>query len=236
MSTRRSGFSLRHANVIILTDETEFARLLTAGWQAERQAPRVTVLTSDLWPEQEAPARDLVVVGPVREGGLTSVLRALDPLTAVILCVPADSKELGQLRAKYPRLIHVPLREDWAQTLLLVAGESLRRTEAVRLARQAERAAAKNENHATLGRYMLDMKHSVNNALTSMLGNAELLLLEPGQLSSQSLAQIKTIHSMALRINEVMQRFSSLASEMLEAENTSQAETEQTGSSIPPRR
>jgi len=59
-----------------------------------------------------------------------------------------------------------------------------------------------------------------------MLGNAELLLLEPGQLSSQSLAQIKTIHSMALRINEIMQRFSSLASEMLEAENTSQAETE----------
>ena len=217
---------MRHANVIILTDETEFARLLTAGWQAERQAPTVTVLTSDLWQEQEAPARDLVVVGPVREGALTSVLRALDPSTAVILCVPADSKELGQLRAKYPRLIHVPLREDWAQTLLLVAGESLRRVEALRLARQAERTAAKNENHATLGRYMLDMKHSVNNALTSMLGNAELLLLEPGQLSSQSLAQIKTIHSMALRINEIMQRFSSLASEMLEAENTSQAETE----------
>jgi hypothetical protein len=59
-----------------------------------------------------------------------------------------------------------------------------------------------------------------------MLGNAELLLLEPGQLSSQSLAQIKTIHSMALRINEIMQRFSSLASEMREAETTSQAETE----------
>ena len=216
---------MRHANVIILTDETEFAQLLTAGWQAERQAPRVTVLTSDLWQEQEAPARDLVVVGPVREGGLTSVLRALDPSTAVILCVPTDSKELGQLRAKYPKLIHVPLREDWAQTLLLVAGESLRRVEALRLARQAERAAAKNENHATLGRYMLDMKHSVNNALTSTLGNAELLLLEPGQLSSQSLAQIKTIHSMALRINEIMQRFSSLASEMQEAENTSQAET-----------
>jgi signal transduction histidine kinase len=73
---------------------------------------------------------------------------------------------------------------------------------------------------------MTDMKHSINNALTSMLGNAELLLLEPGQLSSQSLAQIKTIHSMALRINEVMLRFSSLASEMKDAETTSQAETE----------
>ena len=223
---------MRHANVVILTDETEFARLLTACWQAERQAPAVTVLTSDLWQERNAPARDLLVLGPVSDGKLTDMLRSLDPSTAVILCVPADSMEFGQLRAKYPRLVHVPLREDWAQTLLLVAGESLRRVEAMRLARQAERAAAKNENHATLGRYMLEMKHSVNNALTSMLGNAELLLLEPGQLSSQSLAQIKTIHSMALRINEVMQRFSSLASEMQEAENASQAETEETGSPI----
>jgi signal transduction histidine kinase len=227
---------VRHANVVILTDETEFARLLTACWQAERQAPGVTVLTSDLWREQEAPAHDLIVVGPLRDGKLTSVLRSLEPASAVILCTPADSREFGQLRAKYPRLVHVPLREDWAQTLLLVAGESLRRTEAVRIAREAERNAAKNKNHATLGRYMLDMKHSVNNALTSMLGNAELLLLEPGQLSSQSLAQIKTIHSMALRINEIMQRFSSLESEMQEAENASQAETEETATPVSERR
>jgi signal transduction histidine kinase len=222
--------------VVILTDETEFARLLTACWQTERQAPGVTVLNSDLWREQEAPAHDLIVVGPLREGKLTGVLGSLDPSTAVILCAPADSREFGQLRTKYPRLVHVPLREDWTQTLLLVAGESLRRAEALRIARQAEKSAAKNENHATLGRYMLDMKHSVNNALTSMLGNAELLLLEPGQLSSQSLAQIKTIHSMALRINEIMQRFSSLASEMQEAENASQAETEETSPPISQRR
>lgn len=217
---------MRNASALILTDEPEFARLLTACWQAERQAPGITVLSSDLWKDHEAAPQDLVVVGPVLKGKLAAVLRSLEPAAAVILCVQADSQELAQLRTRYPRLVHIPLREDWAQTLLLVAGESLRRAEALRLARQAERLAAKNENHATLGRYMLDMKHSVNNALTSLLGNAELLLLEPGQLSTQSLAQIKTIHSMALRINEIMQRFSSLASEMKEAETTSQAETE----------
>jgi len=227
---------LRHANVVILTDETEFARLLTACWQTQRQAPNITVLNSDSWREQEAPAHDLVVVGPVRDGKITSLLRSFDPATAVILCVPADSKELGQLRTGYPRLLHIPLREDWAQTLLLVAGESLRRAAALQIARQAEGKAARNENHATLGRYMLEMKHSVNNALTSMLGNAELLLLEPGQLSSRSLAQIKTMHSMALRINEVMQRFSTLESEMREAENTSQAETEATAAPTARRR
>jgi len=227
---------LRHANVLILTDDTEFARLLTACWQTERHAPGITVISSEYWREQDAPPHDLVVVGPVSEGKLTSVLRALDPTSGVILCVPADTRDYGQLRAKYPRLVHIPLREDWAQTLLLVAGESLRRAEALRLARQAERNAAKNENHATLGRYMLDMKHNVNNALTSMLGNAELLLLEPGQLSAQSLAQIKTIHNMALRINEIMQRFSSLANEMKESENPSQAETEEAPANAFPRR
>jgi len=69
--------------------------------------------------------------------------------TAVILCAPAESRELATLRTRYPRLVHVPLREDWTQTLLLVAGESLRRTEALRAARQAENKAARNEHHAT---------------------------------------------------------------------------------------
>jgi len=218
---------LRSASVLILTDEAEFARLLTACWQAERQAPGITVLGSDLWKDHESVPHDLIVVGPLRDGKLSHILHALEPAMAVILCAPADSRELGQLRSRYPRLVHVPLREDWTQTLLLVAGESLRRTEALRLARQAESKAARNEQYATLGRYITDMKHSVNNALTSMIGNAELLLLEPGQLSKQSLAQIKTIHSMALRINEIMQRFSSLSSEMQDAENASQAETQE---------
>ena len=217
---------MRNANILILTDEPEFAQLLTACWQSERQPPGITVLGSGLWKQHDEMPHDLLVVGPLLDGKLPDVLRSLDPTAAVILCAPADSRELAQLRSRYPRLVHLPLREDWAQTLMLVAGESLRRTEALRLARQAEKKARRNEQYATLGRYMADMKHSVNNALTSMLGNAELLLLEPGQLSKESIAQIKTIHSMALRINEIMQRFSSLATEMREAENASQAETE----------
>jgi signal transduction histidine kinase len=218
---------LRNANVLILTDEAEFGRLLSACWQAEQQAPRVTIVDNAHWEGHVASSPDLVVAGPMREGSCSKILRSFEPTTAVILCAPVDAKELGTLRGKHPRLVHVPLREDWTQTLLLVAGESLRRTAAVRLAREAERHAQRNERDAMLGRYMMDMKHSVNNALTSMLGNAELLLLEPGQLSSQSLAQIKTIHNMALRINEIMQRFSSLSSEMRDVETgTSQAENQ----------
>jgi hypothetical protein len=61
---------------------------------------------------------------------------------------------------------------------------------------------------------MLEMRHSLNDALTSVLGNSDLLLLEPGTLSAQSRAQVETIRNMALRIHEIMQRFSSLEKEM----------------------
>ena len=227
---------MRDTSVVILTDDAEFARMLSACWQMERQLPGLSVITSELWKSNGTAAPDLVVIGPLKNGKFGEVLRAIEPNTAVILCAPAEAQEFAPLRKRYPRLLHVPLREDWTQMVLLVAGESLRRTEALRLAKKAERLAAQSSNEATLGRYMVDMRHSVNNALTSMLGNAELLLLEPGQLSAQSLAQIKTIHTMALRINEIMQRFSSLASEIRETETSSQGETEEASASLFPRR
>ena len=70
------------------------------------------------------------------------------------------------------------------------------------------------------------MRPGINNALTSAIGNADLLLLDPGQLSPECREQVRTIHAMALRLNEVMQRFSSLAAEMRAGEKESQAETE----------
>ncbi len=220
---------MRNTSVLILTDDAEFARLLSSCWQTERQLPGISVLTSDLWNGDPTVSPDLIVIGPLREEKLASVLQTVATGTAIIVCGVSEHKDFNSLRKRYPKLLQVPLREDWTQMVLLLAGESLRRTEALKIARQAERNAAVNANQAVLGRYMIEMKHNVNNALTSLLGNAELLLLEPGQLSAQSLAQIKTIHTMAMRINEIVQRFSSLASEMRDAETPSQAETEEQG-------
>jgi signal transduction histidine kinase len=226
---------LKNSDVLILTDNSEFARLLSSCWYAERHAPSITVLNSDLWEAQDAASYDLVVLGPVGTGKLSKILGTLSRGLAVILCAPADVAEIQQLRSRHPRLLHVPLREDWTQTLLLVAGESLRRVHAGREAKQAMSRAVETERDAILGRYMAEMRPTLNNALTSILGNAELLLLEPGQLSAQSLRQIKTVHSMTLRINEIMHRFSSLASEMRATENTSQAETQEAAGSPSPR-
>ena len=146
-----SGSLLPNFTVLILTDETEFARLLTACWQAERQPPAITVLAGNLWKDHPKTQHDLIVVGPLRDATASEILAALDPSAAAILCGAAEPRELNSLRARYPRLIHIPLREDWTQTLLLVATEALRRIEALRIARHAEFNAARNENHATLG-------------------------------------------------------------------------------------
>lgn len=226
--------SLRTPTVLILSDDSDFARVLMACWQAERHPPAMTAVSSSVWGSQPA-AHDLAVLGPVKAGKLESIVASLDSGTAIVLCTPADAPEVAQLKERCPRVVHIPWREDWARTIVLVAGESLRRIEAMRLAQRAEQTAAQQEQYATLGRYMLEMKHSVNNALTSMLGHSELLLLEPGQLSAAAREQIKTIHSMALRLSEIMQRFSSLASEMRELEKASQAETEEVSTGSPRR-
>ena len=70
------------------------------------------------------------------------------------------------------------------------------------------------EHEALLGRYMLEMRHSLNNALTSILGNAELILLDPQALSPNRKLQVETIRNMGMRVNEIMQRFSSLQKEL----------------------
>jgi signal transduction histidine kinase len=105
----------------------------------------------------------------------------------------------------------------------------LRRVDAHTRARIAEESAAASHRYATLGQYMLDMRHNFNNALTSVLGHAELLLLEPAAFSNEVRDQIETLRSMALRMHEIMQRFSSLDAEMRFVERASHVET-QTGS------
>ncbi len=57
-----------------------------------------------------------------------------------------------------------------------------------------------------------------------VLGNSKLLLLEPGSLSVASRSQIETIRNMAVRMHEILQRFSSIEKELNAVEQ--QAENE----------
>jgi len=128
------------------------------------------------------------------------------------VCDGAPTAQL--VRERWPRTSVLRREENWIDVLIPAAGEAVLRAGAEARARAAEQACASLECEAMLGRYMLEMRHGLNNALTSLLGNSDLLLIEPGSLSAQARAQIETIRNMTLRIHEVMQRFSSLEKEM----------------------
>ena len=205
--------------VLLISDEADFSRRITARWQMERVVPTFTLLSGDLWPRFAVDTFDVAIVGELRRELLSVVLEPLHSTGQPVLCVCRSASVAQLVRERWPRISLLRRSESssdghWLETLVLTASEAVHRARAESRARSAEFSCAALERQATLGRYMLEMRHNMNNALTSVLGNSDLLLLEPGSLSAQSRAQIETIRNMTLRIHEIMQRFSSLEKEM----------------------
>lgn len=200
--------------VLIISDEVDFSRRITARWQMERNAPAFTVLSGDLWPRFAADVFDVAIVGELRRELLSVVLEPLHSTGQPIFCICKDGPTAVLVHERWPRISVLHPTEHWLETLVLAGSEAVHRSRAESRARAAELACVGLDRQATLGRYMVEMRHNLNNALTSVLGNSDLLLLEPGSLSAQTRAQIETIRNMTLRIHEIMQRFSSLEKEM----------------------
>lgn len=207
------------STVLIISDDAEFSRRVTARWQAERTVPAFTLLSAELWPRFAVDTFDVAIVGELRRDLLSVVLEPLHSTGQPIFCVCQDTATAQLVRDRWPRICILRPSDAAADqvsidTLVLAASEGVQRARAESRARSAEVSCATLERQAMLGRYMLEMRHNLNNALTSVLGNSDLLLLEPGSLSAQTRSQIETIRNMALRIHEIMQRFSSLEKEM----------------------
>lgn len=200
--------------VLIISDEVDFSRRVTARWQMERHVPTFTLLSGELWPRFAVDVFDVAIVGDLRRDLLSVVLEPLHSTSQPVFCVGQDAATAQIIRDRWPRISVLRPSEHWLETLVLAAGEAVHRSKAETRARAAELSCAALQRQATLGRYMLEMRHNLNNALTSVLGNSDLLLLEPGSHSAQTRAQIETIRNMTLRIHEIMQRFSSLEKEM----------------------
>ena len=200
--------------VLIISDDADFSRRITARWQMERNVPTFTLLSGELWPRFAADIFDVAIVGPLRRDVLSVVLEPLHSTSQPVFCVCQDAATGQLVHDRWPRVSILRPSEHWLETLVIAAGEAVHRARAESRARAAELSCSTLERQAMLGRYMLEMRHNLNNALTSVLGNSDLLLLEPGSLSAQTRSQIETIRNMALRIHEILQRFSSLEKEM----------------------
>ena len=199
--------------VLIVSGAPEFSQAILNRWQEQPSLPAVTVVNSDLCENLSPDCFDLAIVGGVPADRLETLLRHLDQLGKTLLVLVPDHETADCARAVAPRCLVLEQIDEWLSGFLLVAVETVRRLEAESRARRAAEELAVSESSAMLGRYITEQRHSINNALTSVMGNSELLAFDATNLSAHQLSQIETIRTMSIRIHEIMQRLSSLESE-----------------------
>ena len=234
---------MKRPTVLILASDPAFAREITAHWprNANPGTPdpgtrdsgtedpdsghcevEFTVLDQDFSGALAASHYDLAIADASSEPTKKS-RRQLQPrcpdlkLALVAAGKPAIIVRSSRARDFYSIHRHVlELRREpriWPALTALLGYEILCRQQAEFRAQEAEKLRAAAQAEATLGRYMVEMRTNVNNALTTILGNAELLAHEPG-LPATAVAQADALRNMALRLHEIFQRFSSLEKEL----------------------
>lgn len=196
--------------VVIVSDEQEFSLAITARWLVERNVPALSVKGSDSRGQMQQENFDLAIVGGFPPELLAPVLDSLRATGKPVIHV---SRVNGH-SPKLPGVVSLPEIFGWPELLVTVATQILEREHANADLSRALESNTQLEQQAALGRYMLDVRHNLNNALTSVLGNSELMLLDPEALAPGLRPQVETIHNMTMRMNEIMQRFSSLQKEM----------------------
>jgi signal transduction histidine kinase len=231
-----SAMPLSRPNVLILSTDAAFAREVAARWPTDPNSPKFTVLDEGLFRDRGGSCYDLAIADAGSSESRLALKQALAAVAKPAILVqrdivhrdiahrdpvPADpvlpfshtEGAIIELSRCAPYHEGSCVSQLWAEIVGLIGREILRRSFAEARQHEAESVCAAVRAEATLGRYMVEMRHNVNNALTSVLGNAELLTLEPG-LPANVLDMADTIGNMALRLHEIFQRFSSIEKEL----------------------
>ena len=213
---------LTRATVLVLSSDPAFARQVTANWPEGPESPEFIVLKEDLCSDLVQDTYDLAVADASNNPATIADVLIAAGKPAII--VHSDSF-ISRCSARSSVLLLRRQPESWSAMVGVLGREILRREQAERHAHEAEQRRAAAEAQAILGRYMIEMRHTVSNALTAVLGNSELLSHEPG-LPANVLAEADTIRNMALRLNEVFQRFFSIEKELSVAARQSHKSSE----------
>ena len=192
---------MERPTVLIVSDDAEFLRAIYSRWQTEGNSP--ALLT-----DEGAHPFDLAIVGGTRLS-LDTLQRFAKPIIHV-------SRSNGH-PSQFTGVIEIPDVDGWPDLVVTVAKHILERDQAVSALARSVENHLHLERETSLGRYILEMRHNLNNALTSILGNSELMLMDES-LSPNLRLQLETIRNMGMRMNEIMQRFSSLQKEIQLAE------------------
>src|SRR6185312_1075800 len=147
-----------------------FFRDLVARWQMQSHVPEFTAVNSDLLRSTSCSPFDIAIAGDVQPSRVNEVRTVLNRGAAAAMYVAATGESVHGLRREYPRLTVIPRHDAWLDTLVLVTEEALKRREISVHIQRLEQNARAHEAHAVVGKYVSEMRHGFNNALTSVLG------------------------------------------------------------------
>ena len=200
---------MERPTVAIITDDPAFANALTRRWLTEREVPAFVLMQGDS-DFQNALDFDLAVAVRIAPEKLVSAVASLNATMKPAILVSS----LNGHSPQGTNLTVVPEVPEWPDLVVLVAQQIVQRERTKRELSRLQHINAELERDASLGRFMLEVRHNLNNALTSVLGNSDLILLNAEQLPATLRQQVETIRNMSMRMNEIMHRFSSLQKEM----------------------
>lgn len=202
--------------VVIISEEPEFSTAATRRWLQEAKVPSFILLETSSSSHLDRGGFDLAVIGGVSMESISGLLETVTPTGRPVIHVSRANGHSPQS----PNMVTLPEIQQWPDLLVTLGTQVLERQRARAELTMLMESSGRIEHEATLGRYMLDVRHNLNNALTSILGNSDLILFDQAYLSPTTREQIETIRNMGMRMNEILQRFSSLQKEMELIEST----------------
>lgn len=206
---------MEKATVLIVSDDAEFVDSIVQSWNRSSCLPEFVVSPNH---DAEFPGCTVAVLdGPDGRSPLAS--------DVVLTIAVTGSEALPNVADAGRRLLQIRRSTGWADVVAVLASETVLRVDAQQRAAEAEQGLRESERFTALGRFIAEARHGLGNALTSVLGNSELVLLETESgLRDEVRAQLETIHAMSLKIHETLQGLSSLDREMQMAERQAERE------------
>lgn len=200
---------MEHVKVLVVSDDPEFVDSLVQSWRRQSRVPDFAVAGHGAG---KLPESAVAVVD-----GAQALVRL--PGEVLLAIVVTGDELLTDVGGQGRRILQVRRGPGWTDIAAELSSEILFRAEAQQRVAEVEHRLLESQRFAALGHFISEARHGLGNALTSVLGNSELLLMQSGPaLQDEVHGQLETIHAMSLRIYETLQRLSSLDMEMQVAE------------------
>jgi len=194
--------------VLIVSGNPEFNAALLHSWQATGLVPEYQVV------ESEAPCEWPPSCVAVLDGAkLHSRLSAEIPMVIMV----TDGEWVPVIADAGRRIVQLRRDTGWAEVAAALALECVLRQQALQRGDELEERLSRTERFSGLGRFVAMQQHDMANALTGLMGHAELLMTER-DISHEVRNKLGTIHAMSLRIHDFLQALSSLDRELRMAE------------------